>query len=191
MTKNNGWKKVTGSEVVLNTPVFDIEKTRMKCLRTGKEGDFYTFTCPNWVNVIAETADHKLVMIKQFRAGSDKIELEIPGGGIESHEPDPIAAGARELLEETGYAGKSGRIIGKVCPNPALQGNTCFTIFFSDTEKVSEPTMEGTEDIETFLVPTDQIHDKIVNGEITHGLVLNALHFYEKLQKQLTFPRPG
>lgn len=183
MTKENGWEKINGSEVVLNTPVFDIEKTRMKCLRTGKEGDFYTFTCIDWVNVIAETTDNQLVMIRQFRAGSDQVELEIPGGGIESHETDPISAGARELLEETGYAGKNGRIIGKVCPNPALQGNTCYTVFFNDAERISEPAMEGTEDIETFLIPSNQIHDKIVNGEITHGLVLNALHFFEKLSR--------
>ena len=184
MTKieENGWQEVSSTDVVLNTPVFDIEKTRMKCLRTGKEVDFYTFTCIDWVNVIAETSDNKLVMIKQYRAGTKKIELEIPGGGIEAHETDPIAAGARELLEETGYAGKNGRVIGKVCPNPALQGNTCYTIYFTETERISEPAMEGTEDIETFLVPFDEIHYKIVNGEITHGLVLNALHFIEKVK---------
>lgn len=179
--KHNGWKKISTPEVILNTPVFEIAKTRLKCLRTGKEGDFYTFDCPNWVNVIAETPDHQLVMITQYRAGSKQIELEIPGGGIENHENDPIAAGARELLEETGYAGKNGRIIGQVCPNPALQGNTCYTIYFSDTKKIAPPAMEGTEDIETVLVPISEIHEKIVNGEITHGLVLNALHFMEKM----------
>ena len=177
---NNGWEKLKATDVVFNTPIFDIEKTRLKCLRTGNEGDFYTFKCFDWVNIIAVTSDNQLVMIKQYRIGTDQIELEIPGGGMESYDSDPIAAGARELLEETGYAGKNGKIIGKVCPNPALQGNTCYTVYFTDADKVSEPDMDGTEDIETFLVPVDEIHGKIVNGEITHGLVLNALHFMEK-----------
>ena len=178
---NNGWKKVNDTNVVLKTPVFDIEKTRMKCLRTGKEGDFYVLKCFDWVNIIAVTSDNQLVMIKQYRVGSKQIELEIPGGGMESHETDPIVAGARELLEETGYAGKNGKIIGKVCPNPAIQGNTCYTVYFTDAERVSEPNMDSMEDIETLLVPVDQIHNKIINGKITHGLVLNALYFMEKI----------
>jgi len=180
ITDFTGWEKMEESDLILSTSVFDIEKQRMKCLRTGKEGDFYTFTCNDWINVIALTAENKLVMIRQFRAGSDKIELEIPGGGIDKQDSDPVVAGARELLEETGYSGENGTIIGYVCPNPALQGNTCYTVLFENTKKVSEPTMEGTEDIETILVPLEEIDAKIRNGEVTHGLVLNALHFMEK-----------
>lgn len=176
----NGWEKLNNSEVLLSTPVFDLEKQRMKCLRTGKEGDFYTFKCNDWVNVIAITRDKNLIMIRQYRAGSDQIELEIPGGGIDQQDSDPIEAGARELMEETGFAGTNGKIIGEVCPNPALQGNRCFTVLLEDAEKVSLPNMEGTEDIETILVPINEIDTKIRSGKITHGLVLNALHFMEK-----------
>ena len=54
---------------------------------------------PDWVNVVALTPDHRLVLVRQFRYGTDDFSLEIPGGIIEAGE-DCIAAGVRELREE-------------------------------------------------------------------------------------------
>lgn len=175
MNEKKDWKQLTSGEV-FKTPVFSIIRERSKSLRTGAETDFYFFKCPSWVNVIAVTKDNKLVMIKQYRHGSRRVELEIPGGCMEANE-DPVTAGIRELFEETGYRGKNGRIIGKVCPNPALQGNDCYTILVTEAEKEAEPPMEDTETIETLLVPLSEIDELIRNQKITHGLVLNALHF--------------
>lgn len=43
------------------------------------------------------------MLVNQFRYGTNDFSWEIPGGVIERGE-DPVAAGMRELLEETGYA---------------------------------------------------------------------------------------
>lgn len=48
-------------------------------------------------------------MIHQYRIGIEDYSLELPGGIIE--EQDIIAAGMRELEEETGYTG-TPEIIG-------------------------------------------------------------------------------
>jgi len=176
MNEKSDWKKLTSGEV-FKTPVFSIIRERSKSVRTGAETDFYFFKCPDWVNIIAVTKDNKLVMIKQYRHGSGRVEMEIPGGCIETNE-DPVLAGERELFEETGYRGSRGRIIGKVCPNPALQGNNCYTILVTDATKESEAAMEETETIETIPVPVEDVNDLIKEKKITHGLVLNALHFW-------------
>ena len=84
----------------------------------------------------------------------------------------------RELREETGYAGENARVIGRVHPNPALQGNVCHTVRIDNAEKRSEPALEATECIVTEAVPLKRVEKMIRSGEISHGLVLNALMFY-------------
>jgi len=130
------------------------------------------------VNIIAVTARKKIVMIRQFRHGNKKWEIEIPGGLIDKSDSDPLHAGQRELLEETGFKGENARLIGAVCPNPALQDNICHTVLVENARKVSGPAMEDCEDIETMLVSPEKAMKLIRDGKITHGLVLNALMFY-------------
>jgi hypothetical protein len=40
-------------------------------------------------------------------------------------------------------------------------------------------SLDEAEDIETLLVPVDDLKKIILSGEISHGLVLNALYFFE------------
>ena len=128
--------------------------------------------------MIALTPEKELILIRQFRHGTRRTEWEIPGGCIDRTDPSPVAAGIRELMEETGYAGENARIIGRVHPNPALQGNVCHTVRIDNAEKRSEPALEATECIVTEAVPVKQVEKMIRSGEISHGLVLNALMFY-------------
>jgi 8-oxo-dGTP pyrophosphatase MutT (NUDIX family) len=181
--KSPGWLSLSKEEVYKST-VFSLMKERSRCLRTGAENDFYYFKCVNWINVIAVTESSELLMIRQYRHGSGQTELEIPGGAIDASDTDPLEAGTRELFEETGCSGTPVGIIGRVCPNPALQGNICHTALIRDVKKIADPRMESTEDIESFFIPHSEVRKKIKDGEIRHGLVLNALHFYELYLEQ-------
>ncbi len=177
MKKHKPWK-IHSTKEILSTPIFDVHVDSSECPRTGRRGDFYKFKFGNWVNIVAVTAENEMVMIRQYRHGNRKLELEIPGGLIDSTDPDPVFAGQRELLEETGYSGRNPRIIGVVNPNPALQDNNCYTVLVENAEKLSETAMEDCEDIETELVPVEKVLKLVKYGKITHGLVLNALMFY-------------
>lgn len=53
--------------------------------------------------VLLQTAQGKIVFVRQFRPSKGAATLELPGGRIESGER-PIDAARRELLEETGLA---------------------------------------------------------------------------------------
>ncbi len=179
--KKSAWKVLNRTKV-LKTPIFDIFLEHSICPRNGKGGNFYVFDIRNWVNVVAVTKEQKIVMIRQFRQGSKTYEYEIPGGLIDDTDSSPLEAGIRELREETGYAGTNGRIIGKVLPNPALQGNVCYTALVENAEKVSSTAMEDAEDIETFLVTIPELEKMIRKGEIMYGLVLNALSFFLNIE---------
>ena len=56
----------------------------------------------DWVNIIPLTRDDHVVIIRQFRPGTARVQIEIPGGMVDPGEA-PAAAAARELAEETGY----------------------------------------------------------------------------------------
>ena len=119
------WKKVR-STLVGDFRIFKLRSDVSLSPRTGEEHDFYVLDSVNWVNVIALTPDRRLVMIEQFRHGSNTVELEIPGGMMDAGETDPVATAARELREETGYAGEHARLLGKIWSNPAILSNRTF-----------------------------------------------------------------
>ena len=96
---------VVNSKPVGDFRIFTIRSDVKRSPRTGREHDFYIIDCVNWVNIIAVTPQRELVMIEQYRHGSNTVELEVPGGMMDPHEQSPVAAGERELREETGYTG--------------------------------------------------------------------------------------
>ncbi len=176
--EHHGWQREE-QQLILETPVVDIYAGPVQCRRSGVKKSFYLLDFPNWVNVVAVTPEQEMVFIRQYRYGSDRVELEIPGGVVEPGE-DAVAAGCRELMEECGYAGEKGRLIGRVNPNPAIQQNSCSTVLVENARLAGEQQMDEMEDIEVLLMPVDKVLQDLQSGKlpIDHGLVLNALSFY-------------
>jgi 8-oxo-dGTP pyrophosphatase MutT (NUDIX family) len=177
------WQKL-GDTTLLHTRVFDVHSMRYRhpVRETGR--DFIVVQPPDWVNVVALTPDHRLVLVRQFRFGIDGFSLEIPGGVMESGE-DPVTAGLRELREETGFAGVSARVLGKVHPNPAIQGNTCHFVLVEQAVASAAMEWDPDEEIEVSTLPVDDVLKLARSGGITHGLVLDALLFFEPVWEKL------
>jgi 8-oxo-dGTP pyrophosphatase MutT (NUDIX family) len=177
------WKKV-GTKLLGDFRIFRVRSERLISPRTRQEHDFIVIDCVNWVNVIALTPDGQLVMIEQYRHGTGTVELEIPGGMIDAADASPEAGGARELREETGYAGENPRIIGQVFPNPAIMSNTCFTVLVENCRCVHAVQFDQAEDVTTRLMPVDQIADLVAAGKIRHSLVLVALQHFDLWRRE-------
>lgn len=129
----------------------------------------------DWVNVIAVTADDQVVLIEQYRHGISAVTLEIPGGIIDKGE-GPIAAGLRELREESGFAGDDVTLLGQAHPNPAYQSNVVYSVLVRDARRVGDLEQDSGEDIAVRLVPMGEIPRLIREGQITHALVIVAFH---------------
>src|SRR2546426_6885890 len=142
------WQKI-GSQQLGDFRIFTIRADRKISPRNQHEQDFFVIESVDWVNVIAVTPDQQLVMVEQYRHGSNTVELEIPGGMVDGTDASPEATGLRELREETGYEGEHPRLIGRIFPNPAIMSNVCFTVMVENCRCVHPLELDHGEDLIT------------------------------------------
>lgn len=172
------WPLIESSELG-DYRVFKVRRDLRTSPRTGRRHELYVLECPDWVNVVAVTPDRQLVMIEQYRHGTGTVELEIPGGVVDPGDESPIAAGVRELREETGYEGGNPRILSCILPNPAIMTNRCYTVLVENCVLRHPVEFDQGEDISTRLVPMQEIPAAVASGRIRHSLVLVALYQFD------------
>ena len=175
------WRRVS-SEQVADCRVFRVRRDMSASPRDQSEHDFYCIEAPDWINIIPLTADNQVVMIEQYRHGTDEITLEIPGGMVDEGE-SPAEAAAREMLEETGYAPGEVIYLGKTRPNPAIQNNWIHSYLARNVRFHHQPVFDTTEHTVVRLVPLAEIPALIAGGAITHSLVVVGFHWLS-LQRQ-------
>jgi 8-oxo-dGTP pyrophosphatase MutT (NUDIX family) len=159
---------------LLETWLFRLQRERFRSRVSGKTHDFFVTHIADGVQIIALTPDVRVVMVRQFRAGSRGDSLEIPGGLLEPGE-DPSIAGPRELLEETGYAGDAPASLGNLWPNPALLTMKVATLVVRNARRVGEPSPDHTEELDVELVAARDIPSLIQEGRIDHAVSVAGL----------------
>jgi 8-oxo-dGTP pyrophosphatase MutT (NUDIX family) len=154
--------------------LFRLRRERYRSRHSGTTHDFYVLHLADVVQVVALTRDRHVILVEQFRAGSGRDSLETPGGLLEPGE-DPLEAGARELLEETGYAGDAPQVLGACWSNPALLRSRVTTILIADAKPVAEPRLDPGEELRIELVAARAVPQLIRGGRIDHALVIQGL----------------
>jgi 8-oxo-dGTP pyrophosphatase MutT (NUDIX family) len=140
---------------------------------TGAERDFVVLEFPDWVNVIPVTEDGQIVLVRQYRHGLLASTWETPGGVIDRDE-EPLHAAVRELLEETGYAAANVRLLGRVSPNPAVQGNWSYSFLAEGCRFTGSRNLDPFEDIEVKLFAMEDVPTMIRQEEICNSMVINS-----------------
>lgn len=176
------------TETLADYRVFQVRRVRRRSPRTGQDHDFYVLDSPGWVNIVALTPDDQLILVEQFRHGTEAVELEVPGGVMDAGDPSPEATAVRELREETGYAGRRARVIGTVRPNPAIMSNTCHVVLIEACVPCHPCQWDHGEDLVTRLVPAAQAPALVAAGRIRHSLVVAALYHFELWRRGLKSP---
>lgn len=167
------------SETLADYRVFRVRQDHKRSPRTGATHDFFVLECPGWVNVIALTPAREIILIEQYRHGTEVVELEIPGGVMDPTDASPVATAIRELREETGYEGERARVIGEVAPNPAIQNNTAYTVLIENCVLRHAVEFDHTEDVVTRLERLEAVPGHVAQGRIRHALVVAAFYHFD------------
>jgi ADP-ribose pyrophosphatase len=130
------------------------------------------------VAVLAVTEDQRFVLARQYRPGPGRVLLELPGGGVEVGE-DPLAAAARELREETGFAAATLTLVGRTW----LAGRASterYAVLAEGCREVGPPAPEPGECCETVLLDRPALLAHLRTGDLTDldiaYLCLDRLH---------------
>lgn len=153
---NHDGYKVLSSRHVLETPWVAVREDAFVTPEGVVHQPYYVVEYPDWVHVVAIDDDRRLLLVRQYRHGMGGVTLELPAGKIDATDASPQEAAARELLEETGCAARSLRLIGTHWANPANQNNRIFTVLAEGVERVRAPVDDPHERIESEWRPLDQ-----------------------------------
>lgn len=116
---------------------------------------YHTIEAPDWATVIAITEAGNIVLVEQYRHAVGRTLIELPAGMIDAGEK-PEAAARRELLEETGHAGRQWHDLGALFPVAARLANRMRTYLALDAHKVAVPTPDASESIRVHEMPWEQ-----------------------------------
>lgn len=117
-----------------------------------------------------------VLLLWRHRFITDAWGWEIPAGAISDGE-QPVAAAARETLEETGW--RPGPLRPLFTYNPAPGGvDQAFHVFAAaSAERVGEP--EDWAEVERVeWLPTERVREEIRGGCVVDGFSLSALLWY-------------
>jgi len=145
---------------------------------TGVEHDFVVLESADWVSVVPVTSAGCLVMVRQYRHGTDEVTLEIPGGLLDAG-LSPLEGARHELRQETGYGGGRWARLGSVAPLPAVFTNHLHIFLASDVVLEGDLELDPMEDIGVELVPFEEVRAMVACGSIDHAQVLAAVYLYE------------
>lgn len=182
--KDMKWETLK-SEYLIKRPWLTARKDTVKLPNGVVNDEYYVLEYPDWINVIAITADHRFVFVRQYRHGIDQTNFEIVAGVCEQGE-DFLQSAKRELQEETGYAGGTWTKLMDISPNSSTCTNLTHCYLATGVSRVSGQHLDRTEDIEVYLFSEQEVLNMLEQGEIKQALMAAPLYkyFFTQLKEQ-------
>jgi len=147
--------------------------------------DYFVSVRPEVVLTFALTEGNKVLLVRQYKHGLQRIVTELPGGFYDKSEEHPKDAAARELLEETGYMAGNMEEIAVLADNPTKDTNYIHVFFARNCRKVAEQNLDETESIEVLEVDPVMIRTMILSRELfISGSVAAVFIALERLQDE-------
>lgn len=173
-------EKTISSTTIYKGKIIDLRVEEVE-LPDGKVSKRELIDHPGAVAVLAITADHKIVLVEQYRKALDRSIIEIPAGKIEPGEDRELTA-IRELEEETGYGSRKFTYLQSFATSPGFANEIIHMYLAQELYKVENPAQGDEDEFIRILECTIQEAEKMVrNEQIYDAKTAFALLYAKKL----------
>lgn len=129
-----------------------------------------TLKTPDAVIIVAlHRSSQKLIVTKEFRYPLNDYEYGLPAGLVDEGESPEVAA-ERELFEETGLEmTKVLRVSPTIFSSTGITDESVVMVYMECEGEPSTKFLEGSEDIETFMVSQEEAGEMLANSDYLFG----------------------
>jgi 8-oxo-dGTP pyrophosphatase MutT (NUDIX family) len=170
------WERIRSSP----GPDLKIFRTRfdwMRNPRNGHEEKMVVLEGGDAVQIIAESEDEKILLVRQFRFGIGSNIYELPGGLIDTGET-PAMAAIRELREETGITGKNWQNLGQQAANPVFMNGYIHHFAARELTKAGDQQLDPGEAVTMEWLDRSVVKSWLLSGQFQHPHTICALVAY-------------
>lgn len=171
---NLSWN-VLDETTVIRDPWIDMRASTCRLPGGRVISPFYVNHLPDFAVVVAVTPEHRVILVRQYRHGVEKVLLELPAGCIEPGE-EPQDGAARELLEETGYKAGSLEFLFKICPNASNCTSYAQCYLARDVFLAEAQNLDETEALEVVEMDGEEVKRLLREGGFEQAVHVAALY---------------
>lgn len=157
------WKTLSRSKILEFEPWLTVESHTIELPDGQIIEDWPWLITPDFINVVAITADQRFILFRQTKYCVDDVSLAPVGGYLEPNE-DALDAAKRELLEETGYEADRWRSLGQYCIDGNRGAGTAHLFLAQDARQVMEPEADDLEDQTLLLLERTEVKKALLAG---------------------------
>jgi len=162
--RHDPWTVLESREVYSSPPWLAVDKQRLR-LPDGREvAEFHRVVMPDYALIWPETADDRVLVIRQYKHGVGEASLTFPAGTLSAGE-DPLVCAKRELLEETGHEAASWRSLGRYVTHANAFGNAGHLFAATGCRKIAEPDPGDLEEMELLVMTRAELIAAAKRGE--------------------------
>ena len=177
------WRR-RSSEYLVDSPFMRLRADEVELPDGTVISQYFVRESRGFVVAFATTPDDRIVLVRQYRYGSDELHLELPAGMLDGDE-DPADCAARELVEETGYEATRWEPVAAYYVEAVRSQAKTYVFLGRDARRVREPKLDASEVIETELAGFDEFRAMLADGRIdtahTMAAAYRALEYLRRL----------
>lgn len=165
-------EETLSSEEILKGRFLHAFRDRVR-LPDGTEATREYVLHPGAVMVIAQLADGRLVLERQYRYPMKAVMIEFPAGKLDAGE-GALACAQRELREETGYCAREWAHAGVM--HPVISYSTEFIdIWFARGLTLGERKLDAGEFLDVFAATPAELLSWCASGQVTDAKTLAGM----------------